>query len=71
MGQLVTDFRFSTADPYSYKVRSTSPDGSLPFFEEKPQIMLMSRLGCGSGCQWHPPAQVPATSGPIRHCPSL
>jgi hypothetical protein len=43
VGQLVTDSRFSMADPFSYQVRSTGPDGSLPFFEEKPKIMLQSR----------------------------
>ena len=36
MGHLVTDSRFSVANPYSSWVRSTGPKGSLPFFEEKP-----------------------------------
>jgi hypothetical protein len=36
MGQLVTDFRFLMASPYSSQVRLTSPEGSSPFFEEKP-----------------------------------
>ena len=36
MGQLVTDLIFSMANPYSSRVRSTGPEGSLPFFEEKP-----------------------------------
>ena len=36
MGQLVTDSRFSVANPYSSQVRSTGPKGSLPFFEKKP-----------------------------------
>jgi hypothetical protein len=40
MGQLVSDSRFSTTDPYSYPVRSTDPDGLLLFFEEKLWIML-------------------------------
>jgi hypothetical protein len=39
LGQLVIDSKLSTADPYSYQVRSTSPDGSLPFFREKPGIV--------------------------------
>jgi hypothetical protein len=36
MGQLVTDSRFLTASPYSSQVHSTSPEGSSPFFEDKP-----------------------------------
>jgi hypothetical protein len=36
MGQLVTDFRFLMASPYSSQVRLTGPEGLLPFFEEKP-----------------------------------
>jgi hypothetical protein len=36
MGQLVIDSRFLTASPYSSQIRSTSPKGSSPFFEEKP-----------------------------------
>ena len=36
---LVTDSRFSAVNPYSFWVRSTSPKGSLPFFEEKPWII--------------------------------
>jgi hypothetical protein len=40
VGQLVTDSRFSTSDLFIYQIRSTGPDGSLPFFEEKPRIML-------------------------------
>jgi hypothetical protein len=36
MGQLVTDSKFLTASPYSSPVRSTSPEGSLSFFNEKP-----------------------------------
>jgi hypothetical protein len=35
MGQLVTDSRFLTASPYSSPIRSTGPEGSSPFFEEK------------------------------------
>ena len=38
MGQLVTDSRFLAANPYSSWVRLTGPEGSLPFFEEKPWI---------------------------------
>jgi hypothetical protein len=36
MGQLVTDSGFLTASPYSSQVCSTGPEGSPPFFEEKP-----------------------------------
>jgi hypothetical protein len=36
MGQLVTDSRFLMASPYSSQVRSTGPEGSSPFFKEKP-----------------------------------
>jgi hypothetical protein len=36
MGRLVTDFIFLTASPYCSPVRSTGPEGSSPFFEEKP-----------------------------------
>ena len=50
VGQLVTDSRFLTAGPYSSQVRSTGPEGSLPFFEEKPWTAFSSRLGRGSGC---------------------
>jgi hypothetical protein len=39
MGQLVTDSRFLTASPYSSQVRSTGPEGSSPFFKEKPWTM--------------------------------
>jgi hypothetical protein len=35
MGPLVTNFRFLMASPYSSQVRSTGPEGSSPFFEEK------------------------------------
>jgi hypothetical protein len=35
LGQLATDSRFLTANPYSFWVRSTGPGGSLPFLEEK------------------------------------
>jgi hypothetical protein len=35
MGQLVADSRFLTASLYSSQVRSTSPEGSSPFFKEK------------------------------------
>ena len=40
MGQLVTDYRFSVVNPYSSRVHSTGPEGSLPFFEEKPWIVF-------------------------------
>ena len=40
MGQLVTNSRFLMASPYSSWVCSTGPEGSLPFFEEKPSTML-------------------------------
>jgi hypothetical protein len=36
MGQLVTDSRFLTVSPYISQIRSTSPEGSSPFFEKKP-----------------------------------
>jgi hypothetical protein len=39
MGQLVTDSRFLMASPYSSQVRLTGPEGSLPFFKEKPWIV--------------------------------
>ena len=39
MGQLVADSRFSAVNPYSSRVRSTGPEGSLPFFEKKPWII--------------------------------
>jgi hypothetical protein len=39
MGQLVTDSRFLAASPYSSRVRSTSLEGSSPFFEKKPWTM--------------------------------
>jgi hypothetical protein len=65
-GQLVTDSKLSTAEPYSYQVRSTGPDGSLPFFEEKPWIMSWLRLRRGSGCLWHLCTQVLTASGPIH-----
>ena len=39
MGQLVADSRFLTTSPYSSRVRSTGPKGSLPFFEGKPWII--------------------------------
>jgi hypothetical protein len=70
VGQLVTDSRFSTPDPFSYQVRSTGPDG-LPFFGEKPRIMLQSRLKHGSRCPWCLHARVLAASWPIRLHPSL
>ena len=34
MGQLVINSRFSVANPYSSRVRSTGSKGSLPFFEK-------------------------------------
>jgi hypothetical protein len=71
MGQLVTDSKLSTADQYSYQVRSTGPDGSLPFLREKPWIVLQSRLGRGSGCLWHLCARMLAASGPIHPRPSF
>ena len=30
---------FSVVNPYSSRVRSTGPEGSLPFFEKKPWIV--------------------------------
>ena len=39
LGQLVTDSRFSAVNPYSSRVYSTGPEGSLPFFKEKPWIV--------------------------------
>jgi hypothetical protein len=36
MGQLVTNSKYLMASPYSSQVRSTGPEGSSPFFEEKP-----------------------------------
>jgi hypothetical protein len=39
MGQLVTDFKLSTVDLYSYQFRSTGLDGPLPFLGEKPRIV--------------------------------
>jgi hypothetical protein len=39
LGQLVTDSKLSTTNPYSYQVRSTGPDSLLPFFGEKPLIV--------------------------------
>jgi hypothetical protein len=39
MGQLVTNSRFLMANPHSSRVRSIGPEGSLPFFEEKPWIV--------------------------------
>jgi hypothetical protein len=71
VGQLVTDSRFLMADPFSYQVRSTGPNGSLPFFGEKPWIMLQSRLERGSGCPWCLHARVLAASRTIRLHPSL
>ena len=47
MGQLVTDSKFLTASPYSSRIRLTGPKGSLPFFEEKPWIVLRPRLKLG------------------------
>jgi hypothetical protein len=71
VGQLVTDSRFSMVDPFSYQVRSTGPEGSLPFFGEKPRIMLQSRLERGSGYPWCLHARVLAASRPIRPHPSF
>jgi hypothetical protein len=39
LGQLVIDSKLSKANPYSYEVHSIGPDGSLPFFGEKPWIV--------------------------------
>jgi hypothetical protein len=36
LGRLATDSMFLTTNPYSSRVRPTSPGGSLPFFKEKP-----------------------------------
>ena len=47
MGQLVIDSRFLTASPYSSRVRSIDPEGSLPFFEEKPWTVLCQDLNMG------------------------
>jgi hypothetical protein len=66
MGQQVTDSRFSMADSYSYHVRSTSPDGSLPFVEENHGSCSSQDLDAGCAR-----ASVPATSGPIHLHPSL
>jgi hypothetical protein len=40
MGLLVTDSRFLVSSPYSSRGRSTSPEGSLPFYGEKPWTEL-------------------------------
>ena len=47
MGQLVTDSRFLAASPYSSQVRSIGPEGSLPFFKEKPWTMLCEDSNVG------------------------
>jgi hypothetical protein len=36
MGQLVTSSRFLMSSSYSSRTRSTSSEGSMPLFEEKP-----------------------------------
>ena len=71
MGQLVTDSRFLTANPYSFRVRSTGPKGSLPFFKEKPWTMLRPRPKRVPGYSWRSCARLPAASGPIPYHPSL
>jgi hypothetical protein len=38
MGQLVTDSKFPVTNLYSSQARSTGPEGSSPFLEEKPWI---------------------------------
>jgi hypothetical protein len=66
MGQLVTNSRFSVANPYSSQIRSTGPNGSFLFFEEKQWIVHKPRHECGSGCPRHPCTRVLAASGPIH-----
>jgi len=43
LGQLVIDSRFLAVNPYSSRVRSNGPEGTLPFFEKKLWIV------CGRG----------------------
>jgi hypothetical protein len=69
MGQLVTDSRFFTASPYSYQVRSTGPEGSLPFFEQKPWTMCdqdsnMGQDALGARAPWYWPLADPSFSTP-------
>jgi hypothetical protein len=47
MGQLVTDSRLLTVSLYSSRVCLTSPEGSLPFFEEKPWTVRRQVLNMG------------------------
>ena len=69
MAQLVTDSRLLVANPYSSRVRSTGPKGSLPFFEEKPLTGNRPRLEHGLECPWRSCARVLATSVPIPFHP--
>jgi hypothetical protein len=47
MGQLVTNSRFLMANSYSSQVRLTGPEGSSPFFEEKPWTVHGQDLNMG------------------------
>jgi hypothetical protein len=47
IGQLVTNSKFLTTSPYSSQVRSTGPEDSLPFFEEKPWTVHAQDLSVG------------------------
>jgi hypothetical protein len=47
MGQLVIDFELLVTNLYSFWARSTGPEGSLPFYEEKPWGMLCQDSNVG------------------------
>ena len=66
MGQLVTDFRFLMASPYSSRVRLTGPEGSLSFFEEKPWIVLCQDLNMGQDARSARALEYWPLAGPSR-----
>jgi hypothetical protein len=77
MGQLVTNSIFLTVSPYSSQVRSTGPEGSSPFFEEKPwtvrsQDPNMNKDGQGACAPRYRPLAGPSLSTPrSKGCPTV
>jgi hypothetical protein len=77
LGRLAIGSRFLTANPYSSRVHSTGPRGSLPFFEEKPwfgynQDSNMVRDARGAQTPGYWPLASPSVATPhSSRCPGV